>query len=202
MGRKPRRAIATAKRREQVADLYLQGWTQMAIAAHLSIAQSTVCTDLQAIQTHWRESGIRDFDLTREIELRKLDRLERETWEAWVRSQQPAQSARIRDDAPGRRAEKTVKNRYGDPRFLDQIHKCIAQRRALLGLDAPVRVVDATPPPALFDEERRDRIMKLAAVLQARADAAQQHDRGASVLTAEARHIEADRTAPPGEGAG
>ena len=43
--RKPRRAIAIAKRREQVADLYLQGWTQMAIAAHFSIAQSTICTD-------------------------------------------------------------------------------------------------------------------------------------------------------------
>lgn len=31
-------------------------------------------------------------------------------------------------------AERVVKNEIGDPRFLDQVHKCIASRRALLGL--------------------------------------------------------------------
>ena len=33
-----------------------------------------------------------------------------------------------------------VKNQIGDPRFLDQVHKCIASRRALLGLDGPLRI--------------------------------------------------------------
>jgi hypothetical protein len=43
------------------------------------------------------------------------------------------------------RTEKTVRQRIGDPRFLDQIHKCIASRRALLGLDAPTRIAPVMP---------------------------------------------------------
>jgi hypothetical protein len=33
----------------------------------------------------------------------------------------------------------------GDPRFLDQISKCIASRRALLGIDAPTKIAPTSP---------------------------------------------------------
>lgn len=49
MGRKPRQTVALAERRAWVGDLYLQNWTQMAIAEGLGITQSTVCADLKAI---------------------------------------------------------------------------------------------------------------------------------------------------------
>ncbi len=122
----------------------MQNISQTAIAEQLGVAQSTICEDLRAIEKEWRESTIRDFELSRRIELRKLERIEREAWYGWDRSQKPAQSADIPGDdlQPSR---KRVKNQYGDPRFLDQIHKCIAGRRALLGLDAPTKIAPTTP---------------------------------------------------------
>jgi hypothetical protein len=138
--------VELSHRRQLVADRYVQGWTQTAIAQEMGVSQATICADLHAVQRHWRESAIRDFDAARELELQKLDRIEREAWDAWERSKQPAQSARVRSNGSGsERTEKTVRQRIGDPRFLDQIHKCIASRRALLGLDAPTRIAPVMP---------------------------------------------------------
>jgi DNA-binding NarL/FixJ family response regulator len=81
---KPNTKVGIAKRRQRVADLYIQGWTQVAIAGELRVAQSTVSSDLKRIQQAWRESSIRDFDLARELELQKLIRIEREAWSAWA----------------------------------------------------------------------------------------------------------------------
>jgi predicted transcriptional regulator len=130
-----------AQRRQQVADLFLQGRTQSFIAAQLEIAQSTVSEDLHHVREAWHESAIGMIDETRERELKKIDLVEREAWAAWERSQKPAQSAVVTGDGTGKQTRKSMKNQTGDPRFLDQINKCIAHRRALLGLDvAPVSV--------------------------------------------------------------
>jgi len=145
MPTKPNKKIERARRRQQVAEFYVQGWTQQQIAAHLDICQTTVCFDLKALRKEWRESSIRDFDTRREVELKKLERVEREAWAAWERSQKPLQSAVVNGEDGTARARKTVKNQHGDPRFLDQVQRCIAQRRALLGLDAPTLVAPVRP---------------------------------------------------------
>jgi len=145
MPTKPNKKVERARRRQQVAELYVQGWNQYAIAAHLHICQTTVCFDLKALRKEWRESSIRDFDTLRELELKKLEHVEREAWAAWERSQKPLQSAVLNGDGSAARARKTVKNQHGDPRFLEQVQKCVAQRRALLGLDAPTLVAPVTP---------------------------------------------------------
>jgi len=93
--------LAILKRRRTVADLYLQGWTQIAIAEELGVAQPTISDDLKRIRAQWRESGVRDFDEARQLELMKLDRIEREAWSAWERSQKPAQSAVVTGDGVG-----------------------------------------------------------------------------------------------------
>lgn len=141
---KRNKKLAVVQRRQRVADLYLQNYSQTSIAEQLGVAQSTISEDLRAIEKEWRGSTIRDFELARRIELHKLARVEREAWAAWERSQKPAQSADIPGDGvqPSR---KRVKNQYGDPRFLDQIHKCSAGRRALQGLDAPTKIAPTTP---------------------------------------------------------
>src|SRR5262245_52410817 len=133
------RSLAVAQRRQKTADLYLQGWTQQAIADHLGLNQKTISHDIQQIRTDWRESAIRDFDLAREVELRKIDRVEREAWAAWERSQKPAQSAHISDETNQRTTRRHVRHQYGDPRFLEQVNKCIAARCALLGLTSTSR---------------------------------------------------------------
>ena len=139
VNRKSCQSLEVARRRQQVVNLVLQGWSQSAIAEHLKIAQGTVCRDLKRINAEWRESTIRDFDALQTLEVQKLDRLEREAWAAWERSQKPTQQARIKGNNSEQNAERIVKNQVGDPRFLEQIHKCIAARRALLGLDTAAR---------------------------------------------------------------
>ena len=145
MPRSARENQSLTKRRLLVSELYLQSWTQMAIAQKLGIAQSTVWADLKAIRKHWRESQIRDFDEAIARELEKIDRVEREAWEAWERSKQPQESTTVTDGHGGKRAQKRVQHQYGDPRYLEQVHKCIASRRAILGLDAPTRIAPTTP---------------------------------------------------------
>ena len=137
--------LALAERRRRVADFYLEGWSQRAIAGELGVAQSTVSSDFKALEREWRASGVRDFDSARGLELKKLERLEREAWGGWQRSQEPLESTRVVQDAGGKRAEKQVRQQHGDPRFLEQIQRCIAARRALLGLDAPARIAPTSP---------------------------------------------------------
>jgi len=134
-----------ARRRRAVSDLYIQGHSQVAIAEQLGVSQPTVSTDLQCIRRQWRESAIRDLDALRERELRKLDAVELEAWKAWQRSQRPSQAAVMTTDGTNQKTQKKVAEQVGDVRFLDQIQKCVAGRRSLLGLDAPVKVAPTSP---------------------------------------------------------
>jgi hypothetical protein len=180
--------VAINKRREQVADLYLQGKTQMEISEVVGVGQPTVSSDLKRIQAQWRESSVRDFDLARELELRKIDRIEREAWAAWERSKKPSQSATTSDDPNQRRTRRQVKNQNGDPRFLEQVNKCIASRRALLGLDAPIRTEIETDGFSMV--ERHDRIVT---VLTAIRDRQGTQVLGAGLGDLESRLLCADR---------
>ncbi|MCI0356125.1 MAG: hypothetical protein L0099_13970, partial [Acidobacteria bacterium] len=137
---------------------------------HLACAQTTVSADLRWIQQQWRESAVRDFDLAREVELQKIDRVERESWAAWQRSQQPAQSAHINDETHQRRTRRHVRNQYGDPRFLEQVNKCIAMRCALLGLYRTPPAENETDGASLG--ERRTRIVTIIGALRDRERAA------------------------------
>jgi hypothetical protein len=109
--------LAIARRRQEIAELVLEGWTQAAIAEKLSLSQAAVSKDLKQIRIAWRESSIRDFDELRCQELAKLDMIEREAWAAWRRSQQPAQTATVNGEAGSQKAKRTVRHQYGDPRF-------------------------------------------------------------------------------------
>jgi len=166
MGRTPRGAIALAQRRQQVADLYLQGWTQGAIAKETGVAQGTVCNDLKVIRQMWKESAVDDFEVWKQTELRRLERVEREAWSAWERSQKPAQEARFQDGAANGRSQKTVRNQYGDPRFLEVVLKCVSGRRSILGLDAQPQVVENHVSIHLSTEERNQHINALLAELR------------------------------------
>jgi hypothetical protein len=184
MGKMSRNKLEVTKRRREVASLYLQGWPQADIAEKLQMSQSTVCLDLRRIHNTWKESGLMDFHTRQVVELQKLDRLEREAWAAWERSQKPSQQARVKGGRSEQDAERVVKNQIGDPRFLDQVHKCIASRRALLGLDGPVKIEARSPmvlEPVLSIEERRQRligILERASKEAAKREAAEQHQKG------------------------
>jgi hypothetical protein len=167
MGSRSRKDLAILQRRKQVAELHLQGWSQPAIAHQLEVSQPTICADLKAIRQDWRDSAIRDFDALRDRELQKLELIEREAWSAWQRSQKPAQSAVVTGDGHDQKARKSMKHQYGDPRFLQLISHCIAQRRAILGLDvvaAPVPQENPLNANASL-ETRRERVLALISAI-------------------------------------
>ena len=132
MGRTPQEDVQIEKRRQQVAELYLRGSTQAQIARDLGVTQSTISVDWKAIRREWRDSTIRDYGEVVTIALQKYDRLEREAWSGWERSQQPVESTKLNQNGSGKTAEKVVKTQHGDPRFLDQVHRCVVGRLELL----------------------------------------------------------------------
>jgi len=130
------------------------------ISDQLNVAVGTIHNDLKRVREAWRESSVRDFDELRTIELLKIERIEQEAWAGWGRSQQPQQTATIKGEGgPGQKASKTMKTRVGDPRFLDVLARCSAQRRQLMGLDLPVATTPPVPadggsPPPSIDDQR------------------------------------------------
>jgi len=163
VGRTKNETTAISRRRATVADLYVQGWMQSEIAGQIGVSQPTVSMDIKAIQKQWRESAIRDFDILRERELQKLDRFEREAWEAWNRSQNAVQETLVNINGSEQKSVRKVADQTGDPRFLEQIHKCIASRRALLGLDAPTRIAPTSPDgKEAYHAHVMSELMKLA----------------------------------------
>lgn len=153
---KSSKILAAIERRKKVGELYLLGWKQNEIAIELNIRQSTVSLDLKQIRKAWRESAIRDFDELRALELARIDKVFREAWAGYVRSQQPHQSATTDGQAGTQKAKRTVRNQYGDPRFLSVILDCSQARREILGLDAPLKVAPTTPEGTSLTNEQRN----------------------------------------------
>jgi hypothetical protein len=148
----------TKKQREydlkEISGLYLQGWIQAEIAAHLAknrtyqISQQQISADIKAIQKRWLESSIRSFDEARAQELAKIDNLENVYWQQFEASQDPIvkrkTSKRVNrddDDPHWKTTEATqeISLGTGDPRFLQGVQWCIDKRCKLLGLDAPAK---------------------------------------------------------------
>src|SRR5262245_54441350 len=150
------------ERRQRVAAMYVRGASQMAIAAEVGVTQATVSTDLKAIRELWLKSMIRDFDQAKAIELAKLDHLESEAWKGWERSYADACTLKVHtEEVPvrprGARGstvaqeeerlrvvrrvmDKTTQSLAGDPRFLEQVERCIEMRLRVLGALKPGNV--------------------------------------------------------------
>ena len=142
--------IRAIVRRERVAVLYLQGWSQRRIGQELHCTQSCVSKDLEVLRKQWLETSLRNFDEAKALELAKLDMIEAEAFEGWQRSCQPGVSVKekavkIKDSGlPGVETETTTRHQSGDPNFLKVIQICVDKRCAILGLDAPKKLKDVS----------------------------------------------------------
>lgn len=105
--------------RASIAEMTLKGRTQSEIAESLDISAATVARDLAWLRAEWREQAQVAITEQRAIEIAKLNNLERIRWDAW-------------DDTK-------------DPRHLDGVERCIAQRREIFGIDAPKKIAPTTP---------------------------------------------------------
>lgn len=135
-----------ARDRRRIADLYLQGWLQVDIAEEVGLSNATISRDLKVLQSEWLESALVDTDKARVQELAKTDRLEREYYRGWVRSQEDAVTVRERVSGDGEpEVTTTRKGQTGDARFLDGVHKCVERRCKILGFDKETREVETGP---------------------------------------------------------
>ena len=131
-----------ARRREivrlaRLARLAHKGWTQVAIASHLKIPQCTVSRDLAAMREFWRDFPVYDFEKVRFEQLQKIDLIEAEAWAAWHRSQQKKSSASITRGKNGEQSRTSLHEQFGDPRYLREVGRCVAQRNEMIGVQPP-----------------------------------------------------------------
>src|SRR5437868_7840262 len=124
-------------RRREAAGLALKGWTQAAIAQKLQVPQGTVSRDLAAMREIWREFPVYDFDRVRFEQLQRIDLVEAEAWAAWQRSQEQKRSAAITRGKAGEQSRTSLQDQHGDPRYLREIARCVAQRYEMIGVQPP-----------------------------------------------------------------
>ena len=126
------------QRREQVAQLYLAGATQPAIAKQLGVALGTVNRDIQHVKAVWRERQIEAMDDAVAKHLEELDFMRREI---------------LKKYAGDGNKDKTQPKRPMNPseavRILDRLIAIQEREAKLLGLDAPQRQHVTTTPTTI-----------------------------------------------------
>lgn len=147
-------------RMDIIAKLYKRGFSyremQNEVKARLDLetySLRTVHKDVNRLLEEWREMRIENFDHNVQLELERIDELIKEAWEAWDRSKTNItqrstkqkgvpnvnEETRQRESLSVLLMEQTAKeiNQYGDPRYLDLVHKLLCERRRILGLYSP-----------------------------------------------------------------
>lgn len=146
------------------ADLFLRGYSYREIADALNrdlsargvgytISFQMVYYDLQQCLIEWKRERLETIDDYVTQELRKLDKMEVELWEAWERSKTGKLREKNRQNAKPRKVledgdnpeyygyeETTTETSAGNPRFLDLLLNVQQRRAKMLGFDAPIKV--------------------------------------------------------------
>lgn len=134
-------------------DMYMHGATIYKIAKHIGISHMQVHRDLAKLRAEWKERAHRKLEEHLAEELKKLDYLEAEAYDAWERSKEDAKTIettsrvatalrtkavpRVRQGNPNKKTETKVmrvQGQYGDPRLLAIVYQCISKRSELLGI--------------------------------------------------------------------
>lgn len=150
----------------QVARLYLQGVPQYKIAEQLERTKSQITYDLNFLNQRWRESSLVDLHQKKIEELKKIDLVEAECWEAWEASKRPLQrtleeqtkhelnlkpergakgshSQRLAEDVKSKaQVVKTLQT--GDPQYMKGIQWAIEKRIQIFGLLAPTKIASTS----------------------------------------------------------
>jgi predicted transcriptional regulator len=170
--------FTAAERRAQVLtveSLYLSGKTQADIAAQIGVSQQQVSKYLVRLQQAWLSRLGESLKSVKGRELARLDRLEREHWQAWARSCQNAQTTvnraktvtmKIEDGDAGlielpaleREWTHTERGQVGDPRFLQGVHDCIEMRLRIVGGFADKAILLKTPEDKIIEALRSGRL--------------------------------------------
>ena len=147
------------------SNLFLRGYAYREITEQLNaelskrkagykISLSMVYYDLQQCLIEWKRERMDNIDDYVTQELKKLDRIEVELWEAWENSKtgklreknrkHPGRPRKVLDENDDPEyygyEETTTETSAGNPRFLDLLLNVQQRRAKLLGFDAPVKI--------------------------------------------------------------
>jgi len=175
-GHEPRARIRTRELRAM--ELAALGWSQHQIAADLGISQAAVSKLLKRIELRVLRELTDTVERQKARQSLRLETLFAESMRAWTDSKSDATRRRQRKSQGGARgdavvAEVTVENQHGDPRYLEEARKALADHRKIWGLDAPQKVdVRATRNPYvdMSDEELRAALDRQSRLLAAADD--------------------------------
>lgn len=149
--RSRKKLMSTARRQREVATLYMRGQPIGLIAEELKLGEATISNDLTAIRKLWLKQAAQAMDERKAQELARIDMVEEEAWKGWLRSisEQKIYTKRTRyvrvPVKKGRKSahkkvpaeqvsEETIKTCSGDPRFLEQIERCVTLRLKVFSL--------------------------------------------------------------------
>lgn len=167
-GGRPKMCKRTKDQRELdlafCSNLFLRGYTYREISERLNeenarrgvgytITKQMVYWDMQQLLIEWKRERMENIDDYVTQELRKLDKMEVELWEAWERSKTGKLREKNRQNAKPRKVledgdnpeyygyeETTTETSAGNPRFLDLLLNVQQRRAKMLGFDAPIKV--------------------------------------------------------------
>lgn len=183
-------AAVVDDRRAQVAALKIRGFSirqirvEMAKSKHLNPktdapwSVGVITKDLAVLQARWRDEASRDTSKWHELELERLDYVEREAVEAWTRGIGKKQKTVTERNQGGRgggsKARVETEELNGDPRYLAIILDCQQRRAKLLGLDSAEKLEHTGKdggPIQFTDVERAEKVEAILATARNRIEA-------------------------------
>jgi predicted transcriptional regulator len=173
-GHEPRARIRTRELR--VMELSVLGWSQHQIAGDLGISQAAVSKILKRIELRVLRELTDTVERQKARQSLRLEHLFAESMRSWQDSKADSTRRRQRKTDGGSGgsgatvAEIVVENQHGDPRYLEEARKALADHRKIWGLDAPQKVdVRATRNPYadMTEEDLRAELARQAHLLGA-----------------------------------
>lgn len=173
-GHEPRARIQTRELR--ALELSIQGWTQPQIAADLGISQAAVSKIVRRVEERVLHELTAVVGRQKARHTLRLEHLYAEAMRAWDQSKSDTTRRRQRKTQSGTGgpgatvAEIVVENQHGDPRYLDESRKALADLRKLWGLDAPQKVdvhASRNPYDGLSEDALREELERQGRLLAA-----------------------------------
>ena len=178
-GHEPRARIRT--REARALELATLGWSQHQIAADLGITQAAVSKLLKRVELRLLRELADQVERLKVRQTLRLERLYAEALHAWEASKADTTRRRQRQtqgqagSRAGTLAELVVENQHGDPRYLDEARKALADHRKVWGLEAPQQFdvrTSRNPYAGMTEEALREALARQTALIGEAAPAA------------------------------
>jgi DNA modification methylase len=160
-------------REVRAMELAVLGASQHTIAEDLGISQPAVSKLLKRIETRLLRELAETVGRQRARQALRLEHVYAEAMRAWQESKADSTRRRQRKTQGGQGHEATVaeivsENQHGDPQYLDEARRALADHRKLWGLDAPQKVdlrASRDPYDEMSEEALREAVAQQARLL-------------------------------------